>query len=203
MKSDLPYVDLNINLKPLRDDFILPTVDPDKQYYHVYTAPENILNRELIVLLKELGVPAAYAILLFKRGGFNGPPHVDCHYVKDKWVRQVAALNFKINDNDSEMRWFRPESKKIKYPNPKISQPWVNIQNCKLPDLIPGSFFFDEPHTEPYASTKINNPTLVRTEIVHDIKNTNVDRWAITIRFDYNLIRPWGYYVSKFSKYKL
>ena len=199
--TDYPFRELNIQVSPLKKDFQFPVVDKDKKYFHLYTSPENILNPDLIELLKEIGIPAHYAILLFKRGGFNGPPHVDCHYVQNKWVRMTAALNFKLRENTSYMRWFKPESKLIRYPDPNVKQHWVNIQNCKLPDLIPGSFFFDESYDTPYSSVTINKPTLVRTEIVHDIKNEFTDRWAITVRFNYNIIRPWGFYVKKFEKF--
>lgn len=204
-----PYLELPKLLRnPLKIGFNLPIIDPQSRpYRHMMLHPNEILNDDIIFQIENhVGLKVYYVMLFYKRAGYNGIPHIDCHYYNDKWNYITAGINYNIGNTPSYGTWYDDDGHGI-IPDINKSQQFLSAAQGKVSSHLlnfsyhPGSVFFNHLSNVPHKyQCNMEKPTLIRADIPHSIINhDSKDRWAISIRFDTWNQLSWKEYIDRFK----
>jgi hypothetical protein len=179
------YAELNITETPLKESYIFPTHlckslrGPTYDY-----VSEEFISDELIAQLAELNLEISGAVLFQKLPGYSNPLHTDVVIVNDSWSIWHCAVNWDLTNAKSIMEWYSTSEKEI----------WPSIVDTGLLYHLSGIHYGylgnKNTSTETMKlieSTRITKPTLVRTDVPHQIKNLDdKNRWSLSVRFTVN-----------------
>ncbi len=178
---------LDLPVDPLKRSFALPR-GSTRNHYHVF-APDKILNRKTIEKLRDANLTVETVALFYKRPGSIGIIHTDVAMAKEKWRRNVAALNWNLSGADSLMRWYKIDGKgrEPDLVSDEKEEPWYYVLN----GIHYGFFGSRKQVNLPKSKVRIleeasiGSATLVRTDIPHAVENTDAvrGRWAVSVRF--------------------
>jgi len=174
---------LNLTDTPLKKEYKFPihlcTSLKSPTYAYV---PEKFISNELNTQLQDVGLEISGIVLFKKLPGYSNPLHTDVVLDGNKWIVWHAAINWDLTDAESIMEWYSSDEKEI----------WPKVVESDQPYLLSGIHYGflgnkDTSSMHLLESTKITVPTLVRTDVPHQIKNLdNKDRWCLSIRFTIN-----------------
>jgi len=164
------FVELNLNLKILRDDFKYLTYH--RSQHMIYRPePEKSLHPELISFFKSLNVKTK--VFLFKT-----PPKIKSAIHSDGITtnNRDCAINWVWGAEEHIMCWWKEKSNNVKstFNNARDTHASVGPVeylnwNIDQVDLI--------------QSVKITKPSLVKIGMPHSVENfSNTDRWCLSIR---------------------
>jgi hypothetical protein len=158
---------------------IEPFLKVDLNYIESYKRNDAIMTRfnvndiintdTLLKLNKIIGTPISHCVLFSTGPSFTLNIHKDSGEVQvDDEEVNVWAINFIINSSHHEMIWYHELSKPVKILN-KI-----------------GSYYYhyDETNTKEIERFTITQPTLIRTDVPHNVINYDEKnfRYCISIR---------------------
>jgi len=176
------YVELNLTKYPLKDTFVFPLhlckslTGPTYDYVNAEHISEELKDQ-----LTDLGVEISGSVIFQKLPGYTNPLHTDVVIKDNRWEICHCAINWDLTGNESIMEWYNTSEKEI----------WPAVEETSLPYRLSGIHYGHLGNRDTSKetmslidSTRIVNPTLVRTDIPHQIKNLdNRDRWSLSIRF--------------------
>ncbi|WP_133129184.1 hypothetical protein [Legionella steigerwaltii] len=179
------YQVLNLNHNPLSPYFEYPHMNQDVKARYITYFPDEILNKEIFQLFKKVGLKIKWVILFYKKPGASGLIHSDVIRNGYRWERCVCAINWNLTKASSIMNWWKCT----------LSEIWPSEQEATIPgiDILNGihygtrSNIYFEPHQlQLLESVEIIHPTLVRTDIPHNVvmKDLKKERWCLSIRFE-------------------
>jgi hypothetical protein len=148
------------------------------------TSIEEILNASWLQYMTTIGLNVVGALLLYKEPNCNQKSaHID--KLDSNELQYSVAINWAIGTDDGEMIWY------------------------KKPTIIPDRYDnLDGPYCHDFPQWAVgkleeedrkcigNTPTLIRTDIPHNIKLSAHSRWAISVRFNFTNHLPANIYYS-------
>ncbi len=175
---------------PLLRTLRLPE-DTDRNHYDILR-PEDILNAATLRCFRELGLKPCDAALFYKKPGSLGVIHTDVSLENGAWRKNVAAVNWNLSGADSVMRWYD-----IKMPGAEPDASVADEEDEWYRTLNGIHYGYVGSKTQPnlprnkvrqLAASPISLPTLVRTNVPHNVENTDdkVGRWALSVRFEHD-----------------
>jgi hypothetical protein len=175
---------------PLPRSFRLPT-DTDGNHYNILR-PEEILSRATMNCFRELGLKACDVALFYKKPGSLGVIHTDVSLENGSWRKNVAAVNWNLSGADSVMRWYDVKMPGTE-PDASIADEedeWYRTLNGIHFGYVGSKTRTNLPRNKvrQLADSPISLPTLVRTNVPHNVENTDatVGRWALSVRFEHD-----------------
>jgi hypothetical protein len=172
------YYELNLPISEfLNNDFELTDFsdkDSNITTVKIFSA-RNVFKNEIIDFFDRLNFKFPYVQIFCSKPGDETSVHMDGVYDSEGKATGTPSfsINWVINGKDSEMSWYLPNSEEAKTIAPKRKKAFAIYENENNLSLI--------------EKTTIINPTLVRIDIPHKVKNFgNQIRWAVSLRFPYN-----------------
>ena len=176
------FVELNLNLKILRDDFKYLTYH--RLQHMIYKPePEKSLHPELLSFFKSINVKTK--VLLFKT-----PPKMKSAIHSDGIPyglitnNRDCAINWVWGAEDHIMCWWKEKSNNVNIDNRLTER--ANHRNAKDTHSSVSSVEYlnwNIDQVDLIQSVKITKPSLVKIGIPHSVENfSNTDRWCLSIR---------------------
>jgi hypothetical protein len=161
---------------------------------YAYVSNEYI-NEELLDHFSKLNLTVIGAVLFKKLPGYSNPLHADVVLNNNQWTLWHAAVNWDLTNAESIMEWYSTSEQEV----------WPKLVESDNPYLLSGIHYGFLGNRDTTSSTmtllqsvRVVGPTLVRTDIPHQIKNLDsIDRWSLSIRFDKN--HSWNELIEIFS----
>jgi len=173
---------------PLPRSFRLP--DAAEGNHYSILRPEEILNPATLRCFGELGLKPCDAALFYKRAGSLGVIHTDVSLHEGQWRKNVAAVNWNLSGADSLMRWYEVKTPGAE-PDASIAEQedeWYRTLNGIHFGYVGSKTRKNLPRNKvrQLAASPIGAPTLVRTNVPHNVENTDAEkgRWALSVRFE-------------------
>lgn len=162
------WYSLNIDFSnALRKDWVWKISDLKKS--SVQCVNSSMFNSEWLNYMKSIGVPIDYVMLFYRIPKvYSRIAHVDVNGNKNPITYVPYAINWVIEGQDSEMKWYNlpEEHQNVKYT--MANTPYLDWPIYKLNEI---------------DSANIQNSfTLVRTDIPHCVLTNEKPRWSISTR---------------------
>ena len=165
------WYSLNIDFSnALRKDWVWEIPDLKKTSVQcVNTQLFKMFNSEWLNYMKSIGVPIDYVMLFYRIPKvYSRMAHVDVSGNKNLITYVPYAINWVIEGQDSEMKWYNlpEEHQNVKYT--MANTPYLDWPVYKLNEI-------DTINSQ-------NSFTLVRTDIPHSVHTNEKSRWSISVR---------------------
>jgi len=175
------YLELNFQERILTDDYVRPVLDSlHPKYWHV---GPKFIHTEITDLFSKLNLELHDVEIFKKTPGAVGAIHHDVVYNNETttWDAWNCAININLDNTQSKMYWF----------SSSLPQVLPTVKEAKLNGIHYGKMHNNKFHnTNDFTildSCMINKPTLVRTNVIHTVENSDEkDRWCISLRFKGN-----------------
>lgn len=195
-KNNYYYLELNLIPNPLKESYVYPDNLCKSLSGPTYAYVSNeYINEELLDNFSKLNLTVIGAVLFKKLPGYSNPLHADVVLTDNKWTLWHAAVNWDLTNAESIMEWYSTSEKEV----------WPKLVESDKPYLLSGIHYGFLGNRDTASSTmtllesvRVVGPTLVRTNIPHQIKNLDsIDRWSLSIRFNKN--HSWEELIEIFS----
>jgi hypothetical protein len=197
MTNDEFYLELDLCNTPLKDSYVFPDhlcksiSGPSYDY-----VPIEYISDDLKQEFDNLNLTIAGAVIFRKLPKTKNPLHTDIVLENNEWKIWHGAVNWNLSNSDSTMKWYSTTLKEV----------WPKITETDEPYFLSGihygflqNRFTNVKGVELIETFKLAKPTLVRTDIPHQIENLeNTDRWSLSIRFTDNY--EWNDLLKIFQK---
>lgn len=175
------FVELVLPKQPLIEGFQRPQIAAIRGAPTYVSISLDFVKKEIIEIFSNIGLESLGAVLFRKRPGASSPIHRDLILEKDQWKFCNYGVNWNLDETNSIMEWFQTNEK----------EKWPIIPMNKQDFILSGINYGYMGNTDIDAtkfiqieSLILKNPTLVRTDIPHRVKNLDtVDRWCLSLRF--------------------
>mgnify|MGYP000862204531 CR=1 FL=1 len=161
------YLELDFNKKILTDDYVHPfTGNLSAKYWHVES---KFIHSETQDLFFKFGFELYDVEMFWKRPGVVGVAHHDVVYNNETetWDTWDCAININLDNTQSKMYWF----------SSSLPQVLPTVKEAKLNGIHYGKMHNNKFHnTNDFTildSCMINKPTLVRTNVIHTVENSD------------------------------
>jgi hypothetical protein len=180
----LCYEHLDLKTPPVAPKFKLPeSLRTASLKFRCYE-PEAILSAEIQRDLASLKLAAGSVVLFYKRPGTVGYLHSDLTLTNDRWVKWTCSINWTLVGGPALMSWYDCQKLEEFWPPDEELANYSTLNAVYYGgrfnrDIRPSDIRLIE-------STRINGPTLVNTQLPHQIivdDSEEKGRWCLSLRF--------------------
>jgi hypothetical protein len=183
------FLELKLDEHPLENFYQYPDhLSKKTKSAYTYTAVhKGFIKSDILKIFQNSGLEFGGAVIFRKKPNQTSPLHVDILEEESKFIRCHCAVNWNLTFSKSYMAWYDTAEKECL---PK----YVSENKSKTDYLLTGIHYgsygkldIDSNKTKLLEKKEIYKPTLVRTDIPHQIVNQDTtDRWCLSIRFKEN-----------------
>lgn len=164
----------------LDESFVWPAVETVRGRAEIQVRdPQTVLSNVFLAYMEERSLPIC-SLIIFRRepGSDHQWAHIDITAQKQM---PFAALNWAYEDGSTEMVWYNPPAER------RPDDQRFSVSHGKGYSFV----FRCEELVEKERFHVGTTPTLVRTDIPHNILVGNSPRWCISARFGINRFGSW------------
>jgi hypothetical protein len=183
------FLELKLNDQPLEKFYQYPDhLSKSNKLSSTYTAVhKGFIVGEIVQSVQSVGLDIDSAVIFKKRPGQASPLHVDILEENSKFIRWHCAINWNLNFSKSYMAWYDTAEEECLPKDFSERKIYSQYPLTGIHYGYYGNVEMDLTKTKLLEKTEIYRPTLVRTDIPHQIVNQDIkDRWCLSVRFKGN-----------------
>ena len=183
------FLELKLDEHPLENFYQYPDhlSKKTKSAYTYAAVHKGFIKSGILKIFQNSGLEFGGAVIFRKKPNQRSPLHVDILQEESKFIRWHCAVKWNLTFSKSYMAWYDSDEEEHVPSAYGISWKTQSSTFYPLNGIHYGKLDIDSNKTKLLEKKEIYRPTLVRTDIPHQIVNQDTtDRWCLSVRFKEN-----------------